>query len=171
MTGAHVHGADLWEIVIDADHAGDPVIGFAQEDPVVELRHSSAYTQNYHFFMPPLNGHYWHWLWGKALWTKWESFSGMGWKGRVEHLSPGTIAYECYLTPFDDLHPHGPDSSRVHDLKENAVIGLSWAFLDADTSASAYDAFWALSKQQKMYCSGAYLTDFRLMPVEEARTK
>lgn len=171
MTGAHVHGADIWEIVVDADHAGDKVIGFDRDNPAVELRHRSAYTQNYHFYMPPLNGHYWHWLWGKALWTKREEFSDVGWRYDGGHLSSGTATYEFYITPFDDLHPAGPDSSRVHDLKEDAVIGLSWAFIDADTSAVTYDAFWAQSKQQKMYCSGEFISDFRLMPLEIGPSK
>ena len=84
----------------------------------------------------------------------------------MEHLGSGRVIYECYITPFDDLHPAGPEESQMHDLKENAIIGLSWAFLDADDKDDTYDAFWSLSKQQKMYCSGEYLSDFKLMPVE-----
>lgn len=169
MSGAFVHGADIWEIVIDADHGGELVVNHAdwEQAPHVELRHRSAYTQNYHLYMPPLNGHYWHWLWGKAMWTKEERYSGMGWSGDVEHLSSGTVIYECYLTPFDDLHPEGPHLSKLHRLAEGAKIGLSWAFLDADTSATTFDAFWAHSQQPKMYCSGEFLSDFELMPIEE----
>ena len=62
LRGAGVHGADIWEIVIDADHAGDDVINFDQNNPAVEMRHRSAYTQNYHLYIPPVNGYYWHWL-------------------------------------------------------------------------------------------------------------
>ena len=169
MTGAHVHGSDMWEIVIDADHGGDKVIGFADRDeaPHVELRHRSAYTQNYHLYTPPVNGHYWHWLWGKALWTKEERYSAVGWSGDIAHLGSGTLIYECYLTPFDDLHPAGPHQSRLHRLSEGNIIGLSWAFLDADTSATTYDAFWTFSQDARIYCSGEYLSDFELMPVEE----
>ena len=169
LTGAHVHGSDIWEIVIDADHAGDKVIHFADqtEAPHVELRHRSAYTQNYHLYIPPLNGHYWHWFWGKALWTKEERYSSVGWQGAVEHLSPGTVIYECYLTPFDDLHPEGPHLSRRHALQEGAIIGLGWSFLDADTKDDTFDAFWALTQHPQMYCSGEYIGDFELMPVEE----
>ena len=168
MTGAHVHGADIWEIVIDADHAGDKVIGFADgsEAPHVELRHRSAHTQNYHLYTPPLNNHYWHWLWGKALWTKEQRYSGVGWQGEINNLGSGTIIYECYLTPFDDLHPEGPHLSRLHRLSEGSTIGLSWAFLDADTSATTYDAFWTFSEEGRIYCSGEYLSDFKLMPIE-----
>jgi hypothetical protein len=165
--GAYVHGADIWEIVIDADHAGEQVVNFSKEDMALEMRQRSAFTQNYHLYLPPLNGYYWHWLWGRALWTESAAYSGVGWQYDGEDLSGGTVFYECYLTPFDDLHPAGPDSSRVHDLKENEVIGLSWAFLDADSSATEFDAFWSLSRKLEMYCMGQYLVDFRLMPVEE----
>ncbi len=165
MKGAYVHGADIWEIVVDADHAGDRVINFSEE-PAAEFRYRSAYTQYYHLYMPPLNGHYWHWLWGKALWTKREEFSSVGWSGQVTHLGAGRVIYECYITPFDDLNPEGPEQSLLHDLREQAIIGLSWAFIDADEKSDTYDAFWSLSKQQKMYCSGEFLSDFRLMPIE-----
>ena len=107
-------------------------------------------------------------LWGKATWTVDPEYSDVGWNYPGEHLSAGTVTYECYLTPFDDLHPDGPDSSKIHDLRENAIIGLSWAFLDADTSATTYDAFWSLSRQKKMYAGEEYLADFRLMPVDTA---
>jgi len=181
LTGAHVHGSDIWEIVIDADHAGDKVINFSEE-PDAELRYRSAYTQNYHLYIPPLNEHYWHWLWGKSLWTKHEEFSGMAWNGNkvrtpknlwlggnISHLDAGRIKYECYLTPFDDLHPTGIKESITHDLKENAIIGLSWGFIDADTQSDTYDAFWSFNKEGQIYCDGKFLADFRLMPIDPAK--
>ncbi len=168
FTGAHVHGADIWEIVIDADHAGEKVVNFSKDDMEVEMRHRSAYVQNYHLYIPPLNGYYWHWLWGKALWVEGAAYSGLGWRYAGEDQSSGTVTYECYLTPFDELHPAGPDSSRVHDLQENAVIGLSWAYIDADSSDTQYDMFWTLNHKLEMYCMGEYLADFKLMPVDSA---
>ncbi|MEE2659673.1 MAG: hypothetical protein VX733_14290 [Candidatus Latescibacterota bacterium] len=166
--GAYVHGADIWEIVIDADHGGELVVNHTDDrNEAVEMRKRSAYTQNYHFYMPPLNGDYWHWLWGKALWTKDEAYSDVGWTLRGDgHGSPGEITYETYLTPFDDLHYAGPDSSVVHQLEAGEIIGLSWAFLDADDSPTTFDTFWSLSKdrEMKMYCMGEYLVDFVLTP-------
>lgn len=165
LHGAYVHGADIWEIVIDADHGGELVVGYSKDD-AEEMRRRSAYTQNYHLYMPPLNGEYWHWLWGKALWTKDAAYSGVGWRFAGAHTDSGTVTYETYLTPFDDLHPAGIDSSVVHDLTAGKVIGLSWAFLDADESETEFDAFWSLSKDRvmKMYCMGEYLVDFLLVP-------
>ena len=96
-----------------------------------------------------------------------ERYSAVGWQGAVEHLSSGTVIYECYLTPFDDLHPEGPHLSRRHSLQEGAIIGLGWSFLDADTKEDTFDAFWALTQHPKMYCSGEFIGDFELMPIEE----
>jgi hypothetical protein len=89
----------------------------------------------------------------------------MGWRFDGKHGSDGTVIYECYLTPFDDLHPVGPDSSIVHDLTQGAIIGLSWAFLDADAGSSQQRAFWSLSGQRQMAANAAFLVDFELMPV------
>jgi hypothetical protein len=167
LHGAHVHGADIWEIVIDADHGGELVVGHS-EDPSVEMRHRSAYAQNYHLYMPPLNGEYWHWLWGKAMWLPDPQWSGMGYTFAGADTDSGTVTYETYLTPFDDLHPAGIDSSVLHDLTAGNIIGLSWAFLDADDSDTNFDAFWSLSKEQgQMCCDGSYLVDFLLMPPVE----
>lgn len=165
LTGSYVHGADIFEIVIDADHGAEDVVGYSENEER-ELRYRSAFTQNYHLYMPPLNGYYWHWYWGKPLWTKDEAWSAVGWSFPGEHGSAGTVTYECYLTPFDDLHPDGPEQSVLHDLQENAVIGLAWSFIDADSSATASDAFWSMTGDVNMYCMGDFLSDFRLMPVD-----
>ena len=141
-------------------------VGFDRDNPSNELRHRSAYVQNYHFYMPPLNGHYWHWLWGKALWTKEEVYSGVGWHYDGEHMSSGTVTYECYVTPFDALNQDWAELSDPHDLTEDAIIGLSWSFLDADVADDTYDAFWAFNRQGQICCNGAYLADFKLMPIE-----
>jgi hypothetical protein len=167
MTGAFVHGSDIWEILVDGDHGGEKIVGFDRENPPNELRHRSAYVQNYHFYMPPLNGYYWHWLWGKSLWTKEESYSGVGWHYDGKHMSSGTATYECYVTPFDALNQDWAELSDPHDLMEDAVIGLSWSFLDADDKDNDYDAFWSFNRQGQICCDGAFLADFKLMPIED----
>jgi hypothetical protein len=32
------------------------------ENEEEEMRLRSAFAQNYHLYMPPLNGSYWHWM-------------------------------------------------------------------------------------------------------------
>ncbi len=168
LTGAFVHGSDIFEIVIDADHGGERVVNLSDNE-AEEVRLRSAFAQNYHLYMPPLNGSYWHWMWGWATWTDDPAYSDVGWRFDGEHGSDGTVIYECYLTPFDDLHPDGPDSSMVHDLTEGAIIGLSWAFLDADAGTAGQRAFWSLSGQRQMAANAEFLVDFELMPID-ART-
>jgi len=164
-TGAFVHGSDIWEIVIDADHGGERVVNLS-EDEAEEMRLRSAFAQNYHLYIPPLNGFYWHWMWGRATWTDDPTYADVGWRFSGAHGSAGNVIYECYLTPFDDLHPDGPDSSVIHDLTEGAIIGLSWAFLDADTGSNRQRTFWSLSGQRQMASSAEFLVDFELMPVD-----
>ncbi len=167
-TGAFVHGSDIFEIVIDADHGGERVVNLGSDEEE-EVRLRSAFAQNYHLYMPPLNGSYWHWMWGFATWTDDPAYSDVGWRFDGEHGSGGTVIYECYLTPFDDLDPAGPESSMVHDLTEGAIIGLSWAFLDADAGTIQQRTFWSLSGERQMASNAAFLADFELMPVN-ART-
>lgn len=78
-TGAFVQGSDIWEIVIDADHGGERVVNLS-EDEAEEMRLRSAFAQNYHLYIPPLNGFYWHWLWGRATWTDDPTFADVGWR-------------------------------------------------------------------------------------------
>jgi glucose/arabinose dehydrogenase len=164
-TGAFVHGSDIFEIVIDADHGGERVVNLS-DDEAEEMRLRSAFAQNYHLYMPPLNnGSFWNWMWGWATWTDDPAYSDVGWRFEGEHGSDGTVIYECYLTPFDDLDPAGPESSIVHDLTEGAIIGLSWAFLDADAGTAQQRAFWSLSGERQMAANAAFLSDFELMPV------
>ena len=162
LTGDYVHGSDIWEIVIDADHGAEPVRYFS-ENPQREMRYRSAFTQNYHLYIPPLNGYYWWWLYGKSSWARDEKYSKVGWKTEAKHEQAGTVTYECYLTPFDDLHPDGPEQSEVHDLQEGDIIGLSWAFLDRDPGGVG---FWSLSHTFEMCCQGDNQNDFRLMPLQ-----
>jgi len=163
LAGDYVHGSDIFEVVIDADHGGERVTPLEEDDPE-DRRLRSAYTQNYHLYIPPVNGSYWLWMWGAAKWPVDPNYSDVGWRYEGEHGSGGTVTYECCLTPFDDLHPDGPELSKVHDLTEGAIIGLSWAFLDADTSSRDQVRFWSLTGSNQMAIRGDALVDFKLMP-------
>ncbi|MFC1763463.1 hypothetical protein ACFL6U_15470 [Planctomycetota bacterium] len=158
-----VHGSDIFEVVIDADHGGEQVMPL-DKDEAEERRFRSAYTQNYHLYIPPVNGSMWLWMWGAAKWPDDPNYSDVGWRYEGLHGSSGTVTYECYLTPFDDLHPDGPELSKLHDLTEGAIIGLSWAFLDADTNSHAQVRFWSLTGSNEMAIRGDALVDFKLMP-------
>jgi hypothetical protein len=52
-TGAFVHGSDIFEIVIDADHGRERVVNLSENEEE-EMRLRSAFAQNYHLYMQPL---------------------------------------------------------------------------------------------------------------------
>ncbi len=52
-------------------------------------------------------------------------------------------------------------------LRENKIIGLSWAVIDYDDSEkTGNNGFWNLSRKHTMYGNAAELCAFRLMPLE-----
>ena len=165
-----IHGGDLWEVVVDGDHSGGIYNGFSSTDTVLENRHKSAHCQNYHAFLPPLSADYTVWLWGEAQWVCSPPYSQTGWSFEGEPEGRGTVHQEMSLTPFDDLNWVGIDSSRVHDLQEGEILGISWSFLDYDHDDGKYDGFWNLSHMTRMDHTADLLPDFVLLPVEPIPT-
>lgn len=161
-----IHGGDLWEIVVDGDHSGGIYNGFSATDAALEDRLRSSHAQNYHIFLPPLSADWTMWLWGKAQWTCTAPFSQVGWEYAGEPGGAGTVYQEASITPFDDLHWAGLDSSRVHDLEEGQILGISWSFLDYDEDDTNYDGFWNLSHMTRMDHTADLLPDFVLAPVD-----
>lgn len=163
---AGVHGGDIWEIVIDADHSGGIYNGFSKTDQALEDRYMSSHAQNYHILFPPSSEDWTVWLWGKAQWTCSLPYAKVGWTLDGEPEGRGTVYQEISVTPFDDLHWAGIDSSIVHDLKEGEILGISWSFLDYDENDDQYDGFWNLSHMTRMDHTADLLPDFVLAPVE-----
>ncbi|MBI3850986.1 MAG: PKD domain-containing protein, partial [Verrucomicrobia bacterium] len=84
----------------------------------------------------------------------------------------GKLVLEFWITPFDYAPAEGPGRAVVCQLKENAIIGLSWAVLDYDDEkAEHYKAFWNLSHKTTMYGNASDLCAFRLMPLEPSLRK
>ena len=87
----------IYEIVVDADHAGDRVI-FQEPEAVSHER-----LCRYHLYMRTRR------LllalaMGRALWTKREDF--LLWVGAVGYSTSIPVSHiRVYITPFDDLHP------------------------------------------------------------------
>lgn len=103
---------------------------------------------------------------GKAQWTCTAPYAQSGWRVEGQAGGAGTVDQEASLTPFDDLNWVGPDSSRIHDLAEGQILGISWSFLDYDANDSQYDGFWNLSHMTRMDHTADLLPDFLLAPVE-----
>ena len=80
-------------------------------------------------------------------------------EGLRQNLRVGILYVEAWL--------RGVGCVPLYDLMEDAVIGLSWSFLDADDKDNDYDAFWSFNRQGQICCDGAFLADFKLMPIED----
>ena len=165
-----VHGGDIWEIVVDADHSGGIYNGFSSTDTELENRWRSAHAQNYHTFLPPESKERTMWLWGEAQWACTPPYGDLGWRHDGSPMGKGTVYQEMWLTPFDDLNWVGIDSSRVHDLEEGEILGISWSFLDYDADDGKYDGFWNLSHMTRMDHTADLLPDFVLEPMEPLPT-
>lgn len=104
-------------------------------------------------------------VWGSQPWIKDLPYANAATRYRFEPGESGRLTLEFFITPFDHAPPE-----RVRavpsELREDKVIGLSWAVLDYDDDKSErYDAFWNLSHKTTMYGDASDLVAFRLMPL------
>jgi len=164
-----VHGGDIWEIAVDADHSGG-IYYVRSEDTEFQKRWRSAHAQNYHVFLPPKSQERTMWLAGEAQWVCSPPYAEVGWRHDGVPMGKGTVYQEMWVTPFDDLNWVGIDSCVVHDLEEGEILGISWSFLDYDANDGRYDGFWNLSHITEMDRTADLLPDFVLEPAEPAPT-
>ena len=74
---------------------------------------------------------------------------------------------EFWITPFDYAGPEGPARAVESVLRENKIIGLSWAIIDYDdVKERGNNGFWNLSPRHTMYGHASELCAFHLMPLE-----
>lgn len=166
---------DTFEIVVDADLSGGPLID--RFHPVKELGAREKYfnfhgvhAQNYHIFTPA-EGKDWAMLWGPQLWLKELPYANAATVHQARPGEAGRLVLEFWITPFDHAHADGPDKSIESVLRENATIGLAWAVIDYDDAANRRSSFWNLSDKHTMYGQASELVAFRLMPLETSLRK
>jgi PKD domain len=163
--------SDTFEIVIDADLSGGPLID--ERHPNKDLdRWDAFYTfhgvhaQNYHTFTPAL-GKDWTMLWGPQQWLKELPYSNYAYNYNFKPGEAGKLIFEFWVTPFDYADADGPGRSIESKLVENKKIGLSWAIIDYDdVNARGNNGFWNLSTKHTMYGEASELVAFKLMPLE-----
>jgi len=164
---------DIFEVVVDGDLSGGPLIKHLHPHfkGRPEEAHSSfhgVHAQNYHIFTPA-RGKDWTMVWGCQPWIKDLPYANAASSYDFEPGQGGRLILEFWITPFDYAPAEGPERAAVSRLKENQLIGLSWAILDYDNvDGSAYDAFWNLSHKTSMYGDASDLCAFRLMPLAPA---
>ncbi len=162
---------DIFEVVVDGDRSGGPLIKqmfprFGEQPGETHFKHHGVHAQNYHIFTPA-EGKDWAMVWGCQPWIKALPYANAAQRYNFRPGQRGKLVLEFWITPFDCAPAEGPEHAVVTPLKENAIIGLSWAVLDYDDEkAEHYDGFWNLSHKTTMYGNASELCAFRLMPLE-----
>ena len=182
---------DTFEIVVDGDASGGPLIDkghkefwrdehvgqvAAQGDERISIDEAhwaihGVQAQNYHIFTPAKDKD-WCMAWGAPTWIKELPYANAATHYTFKPGQGGHLVLEFWITPFDYAGPEGPQRAVESVLRENKVIGLSWAIIDyGDVTAKKSHHFWNLSSHHEMYGDASELCAFRLMPLEPALKK
>jgi hypothetical protein len=175
---------DIFEVVVDGDLSGGPLIdiyhrdvwtpdavgALANIDPRISrsdafFSYQGVHAQNYHIFTPAA-GKDWVMAWGCAQYTKELPYANHAIKYDFKPGEPGKLVLEFWITPFDYAGCEGPERAVESALRENKLIGLSWAVIDYDDVNSPKRKFWNLSHKQTFFGNASELVGFRLMPLE-----
>lgn len=169
---------DIFELVVDGDRSGGPLIarfhprlGKGLTDEQAWFGFQNIHAQNYHIFTPPGDKDV-AMAWGpQASWIKRLPWSNFAYRHALHPGGAGKLTMEFWITPFDRADPEGPEKSVETVLRENAAIGMAWAMIDRDGPEGTRSAFWNLSPRHTMYGRADELCAFRLMPMKEQRLK
>jgi hypothetical protein len=177
---------DTFEIVVDGDASGGPLIDKSHKEfwttdhvgrdaavPDDRISDDQAHwdihgvqAQNYHIFTPAENKD-WCMAWGSPTWTKEFPHSNAATHYTFRPGESGHLVLEFWVTPYDYAGPEGPQRAVESALRENKIIGLSWAIIDyGDVNAKGSHHFWNLSRHHTMYGDASELCAFKLMPIE-----
>lgn len=184
---------DTFEIMVDGDASGGPLIDQAHRDiwsaeevgapgeafarderlsrTAAHWAAHGVHAQNYHIFTPARDKD-WAMAWGSNTWIKEFPWSNAVCRYDFEPGESGRITLEFWVTPFDYAGPEGPERAIESVLEENKIIGLSWCIIDYDDeNARGNNGFWTLARHRKSFGNANYLCAFRLMPLEESLQK
>jgi hypothetical protein len=164
---------DTFELVVDGDLSGGPLIEkfspakefLGQWETYFTLQ--GTHAQNYHIFTPSA-GKDWCMAWGPAQWVKELPYANAAQKYDFKPGQAGHYVLEFWITPFDYAGAEGPPRAVESVLKENKLIGMSFALIDYDdvNSGGTNNGFWNLSRHHTMYGQADELCLFKLMPLE-----
>jgi len=164
---------DTLEVVVDGDLSGGPLIErFSPARPFLGQWETyftlqGTHAQNYHIFTPA-EGKDWCMVWGPAQWLKALPYANAAYNYHFRPGEPGHLVLEFWITPFDYAGAEGPARAVESVLKENKLIGMSFALIDYDDvhSGGTNNGFWNLSRHHTMYGQADQLCLFKLMPLE-----
>lgn len=163
---------DTFEIVVDGDLSGGPLIGRFRHNPeLISEREAffqmqAEHAQNYHIFTPARNKS-WAMFWGPQQWLKELPWANAAYSYDFDPGEAGHLKLEFYITLFDHASAEGPTHSEATRLIEGNRVGLSWAIIDYDdVESDRNNGFWNLSSEHTMYGNASELVAFRLTPLE-----
>jgi len=178
---------DTFEIVVDADASGGPLIdkghremwvpeevggARAAADDRISVSEANwaihgVHAQNYHIFTPA-QGKDWTLAWGVQPWIKELPYANATCSYDFKPGESGKLVLEFWVTPFDYAGPEGPMRAVESVLWENKIIGLCFSVIDYDdVNSRGNNGFWNLSRNHKMYGNASHLCAFQLMPLEK----
>ena len=156
---------DMLEISVDGDLSGGE---FIYREPEVSgasrAYFRGSHAQNYHI-STPAEGKSQAMVWNCPAWLNKLPYLNCAYSYSFKHGESGRLIMECWITPFDFISFDGPRFSTESELKENAVIGLSWLIADWDGPGKRH-ALPSLSHDVRQVHDASYLRPFRLMPPE-----
>lgn len=158
-----ITGWDSIEMEFDADHSGGQFGLFENVSQEEQDRLHGAQAQNYGINNagPGL------FAWAKASWHDRAPWGGWASTQTAPEGGEGYFRAEYMLTGWDDLDWHGPDLSKVHNLKEGEIVGFNFTVVDNDQGpGTGYDGYWVLSGATNSFKDGNLLTDFLLSPMD-----
>ena len=161
---------DMFELVVDGDLSGGPLIPQLREDKTFDdwegyAMFHGVHAQNYHICTPAY-GKPWTLVWGCQPWIRELPWANAEYSYGFKHGDSGHLILEFLITPFDYAPYDGPSRSVTSTLEENNSIGISWAVIDNDGKGK-HDSFFNLSHKTTMYGNASDLVAFRLMPLEK----
>lgn len=173
---------DKFSLYFDSDHSGGQYDGFTTLTADEQKRYNGAGAQKLNFAYPTLDQQYMGVVYESNVWyalptaktnpqsTPYIEFGG-DFKGTIN--GEGTTIGEVRIGPiFDDLDYHGPDMSKVHNLKESDIIGYNITYSDYDdpTPPLKYHAYWNLSGTDAVFQFSERLADLLMAPLETSST-
>jgi hypothetical protein len=159
--GAGLHN-DMFEITVDADLSGGE---FVYEDYPRRILLRTCHAQNHHILTPAV-GKSPAMVWNCPAWVSKLPWANYVCRYAFRQGESGRLVMECWITPFDLVSADGPEQARVSELRENAVIGLSWLTADWDGPGNRH-ALPCLSHDVRQVHDATFLCPFHLMPLEE----
>ncbi|MBA7564920.1 hypothetical protein ES708_06589 [subsurface metagenome] len=171
---------DIFEIVVDADLSGGPLIPQLREDKMYDEKEGlltpvdgrfqfhGVHAQNYHVYTPAV-GKPWTMVWGCNHWIYELPWANAASSYNFKQGESGKYILEFWVTPFDYAPYEGPERAVESKLTEDTIIGMSWCVLeyDGEHESGRYKAFWNLSHVTEMYGDASKAVAFRLMPLED----